>query len=63
MRKIARVIVTVEYVSGAVRYRSFSRQGTIRALKARLRERFAGEQEVAHVAFGNGTYDFYYGGH
>lgn len=63
MTRIARVICCVEYVNGTVRYRTFSREGTIAGLKARLRKRFAGEIEIAHVGFGNGTYDFYYGAH
>ncbi len=63
MTRIARITVTVEYVHGSVRYRTFSRPGGINALKARLRKRFAEEIEVASIRFGNGLYDFYYGAH
>lgn len=63
MTRIARVICCVEYVNGTVRYRTFTREGSIAGLKARLRSRFKDEQEIAHVGFGNGTYTFHYGAH
>lgn len=62
-RSVARVTVTLEYVDGRVEYRTFSRDGSIKSLKDRLRKRFKTDPNVAHVGMGNGVYEYYYGAH